>query len=65
MTASLRAAMRSSYDFLVGYQNLLRDQVVSAADAVTMTEVPTSTDGPAGAVWTLVESRPGAAVVHL
>ena len=51
MSASLNTALRTYYDFLVGYENLLRDGTVSANYAATISGITTSTNGSAGAVW--------------
>jgi dextranase len=65
MSDTLQQAMVDYYDFLVAYQNLLRDDVTSSLNPVTMTDVPTSTDGQTGTVWALARTRPGYTVVHL
>jgi hypothetical protein len=65
MSDSLRAAMRTYYDFLTAYQNLLRDDTVSTDRAAEITGVPTSTNGSPGTVWTIAKRRPGAAILHL
>ena len=67
MTDSLRSTMRTSYDFLTGYENLLRDGTVSADGSVsaTISGVTTSTDGSAGTVWVIPKKRPGCNIIHL
>jgi dextranase len=65
MGESLQLAMVDYYDFLVAYQNLLRDDVTDSAGQVTVQGVPTSADGQQGTVWTLARIRPGATIVHL
>lgn len=65
MSDSLRASMRTYYDFLTAYQNLLRDDTVSTDRATVITGVPTSTNGSPGTVWTIARRRPGAAILHL
>ena len=65
MSASLKAVLRTYYDFLVGYQNLLRDGTVSASLAATITGIPTSTSGSAGAVWVISKKSLGYNLIHL
>ncbi len=67
MTDSLRSAIRTYYDFLVGYENLLRGDTVSADGAVsaTISGVSTSTDSSAGFVWIISKKRPGYNIIHL
>ena len=65
MTDSLRSTMRTYYDFLTGYENLLRDDTVSASHAATISGVTTSTNGDAGAVWGIPKKRPGFNIIHL
>ena len=67
MTDSLRSTMRTYYDFLTGYENLLRDDTVSADGSVsaTISGVSTSTDGSAGAIWVFSKKRPGYNIIHL
>ena len=65
MTSTLAAAMRNYYDFLVAYENLLRDGTVSAANQVTVTGATTSTSGSAGAVWVIPRKTLGYNTLHL
>ena len=65
MSSSLRVALKDYYDFLVAYENLLRDDVSDGRYPVTLDGVETSTDGRAGTVWTLVKTKPGYRIVHL
>ncbi|HTR41802.1 MAG TPA: glycoside hydrolase family 66 protein, partial [Pseudomonadales bacterium] len=65
MTTSLMAAMRTYYDFLVGYENLLRGDTVSANNTVTIPEVTTSTNGSAGTVWVISKKTFGYNIIHL
>ncbi len=64
MSASLTAAMRTYYDFMVGYENLLRGDTVGATNQVTVAGVATSTDGNAGTVWVISKSTLGYNIVH-
>ena len=65
MTSTLAAAMRNYYDFLVAYENLLRDGTVSAANQVTVTGTTTSTGGSAGTVWVIPKKALGYNALHL
>ena len=65
MTSSLRSAMRSYYDFLVAYENLLRDDTVSANNAAAISGVTTSSAGAVGAVWVISKKSPGYNIIHL
>lgn len=67
MTDSLRSTMRTYYDFLVGYENLLRDDTISTDGSVsaTISGVLTSTNGSAGAIWVIPKKRLGHAIIHL
>lgn len=65
MSDSLRQAMVDSYDFLVAYENLLRDGTADSLTPVAIADVPTSADGQPGTVWTLARVQPGHAIVHL
>ena len=65
MSASLKSVLRVYYDFLVGYENLLRDGTVSANYAATISGVTTSTNGSAGAVWTISRKNLGNSFLHL
>jgi dextranase len=65
MTASLQTAMQHYYDFLVAYENLLRDNTVSATNRVTLTGAASSTNGSAGTVWLIVKKNLGHNILHL
>ena len=65
MTASLTTAMHTYYDFLVGYENLLRGDTVSAGNVGTIAGVNTSTNGAAGTVWLISRKTFGANILHL
>ena len=57
--------MRAYYDFLVGYENLLRGDTVSANNVATIPEVTTSTNGSAGTVWIISKQTLGYNIIHL
>jgi dextranase len=65
MTPSLAAAIRIYYDFLVAYQNLLRDATASANNQVSVSGVQTSSDGSAGTVWIISKETRGHNIIHL
>jgi dextranase len=65
MTSSLMAAMHTYYDFLVGYENLLRGDTVSANNTVIINLVTTSTNGSAGTVWAISKKTFGFNIIHL
>ena len=65
MSASLKSALRVYYDFLVGYENLLRDGTVSANYAATISGVNTSANGGTNAVWTISRKNLGNGFLHL
>jgi dextranase len=65
MGVGLKRAMHDYYDFLVAYENLLRDKVADSTNRVVVDDISTSTDGARGTLWTLVKSRPGTTIVHL
>ena len=65
MTASLTTAMHAYYDFLVGYENLLRGDTVSAGNVAMIAGVNSSTNGAAGTVWLISRKTFGANILHL
>lgn len=65
MSAALKNTLRTYYDFLVGYENLLRGDAVSADHTVTVASTATSTNGSAGAVWLISKKAMGCSMVHL
>jgi dextranase len=65
MRDALKAAMQDYYDFLVAYENLLRDDISEVNGKVVLEGVETSTTGQAGAVWTILRRRSDATIVHL
>jgi dextranase len=64
MDSSLQQAVRSDYDFMVAYENLLRDGLSTSTNVVSIPGVSTSTNGSAGTVWTFVRSKTGTDVLH-
>ncbi len=65
MSNSLKSAMANYYNFLVAYENLLRDGTSNNTTQVNVSNVATSTNGGAGTVWVLPKKRAGYDIVHL
>ena len=65
MSAALKSTLRVYYDFLVGYQNLLREGTVSANYGASITGVTTSTNGSAGSVWLISRKNLGNNLLQL
>lgn len=51
MTPSLISAMRKYYDFLVGYENILRDNMKTVDTTIEIPGSEVSDDGSANSVW--------------
>ena len=64
MSSSLQATMRTYYDFLVGYENLLRDYTITAQNPAAIAGLATSTNGRAGTVWLLSKKTLGYNILH-
>lgn len=66
MTDSLRNAMHSYYDFLTGYQNLLRDETVGGGNSikVSISGREVSMDAAANAIWAIGKKQPRYNIVH-
>nr|WP_228731341.1 glycoside hydrolase family 66 protein [Clostridium zeae] len=65
MTASLVTAMRNYYDFLVAYENLLRDGLKDSKNPISLNDIKTSTNGQANTIWTYAKEKNGYEVVQL
>jgi len=65
LSDTLKRQLRNYYDFLVAYENLLRDGQTNSSNAIQLTGVTTSTNGAANAVWTFAKSGGGYDVLHL
>lgn len=61
---ALRRSLRGYYDFLVGYENLLRGGLSSVTDTISLS-VPSSTDAAPNTVWTFARAGEGHHVLHL
>lgn len=61
MPAALQRAMVNYYNFLTAYEDLLRNGETPNSNVIDLPAGPaTSTDGPAGTVWTFASSTAGA-----
>ena len=65
MPSPLRKQLGRYYDFLVAYENYLRDGTVAASFPVTLAGAPQTRTGTAGAVWTIVRQKGAYVMVHL
>jgi dextranase len=63
--AKLAASLRKYYDFLVAYENYLRDGVERSAAEVTLENAAQSNAGRAGSVWTVARRKDNLQIVHL
>lgn len=64
LSPALRSALRNYYDFLVGYENILRGGLENSAGTISL-NVPSSTNAAPNAVWTFAKHRSGHHVLHL
>ncbi|WP_309121875.1 glycoside hydrolase family 66 protein [Paenibacillus sp.] len=65
VSAELEARLTAYYDFLVAYQNVLRDGAEELEDAgVTSSAARVSAEPEAGAVWALAKRQGDADIVH-
>src|SRR6266568_569592 len=60
-----RARLRNYYDFLVAYENHLRDGVHTADFEVRVNGLRQSKRGEAGAVWTITREKGAESIIHL
>lgn len=65
MTPSLKIAIRNYYDFLVAYENLLRDGVNDCDNAVEMSNGKVSDDADSNKIWAFSKEKPGYNIIHL
>lgn len=64
MSESLVGRMRGYYDFLVGYQNLLRDGQENVTRRIELSGVASSDAGEVDKVWTFAKRDAGHEIVH-
>ncbi|MBI5710140.1 MAG: hypothetical protein HZC42_07550 [Candidatus Eisenbacteria bacterium] len=65
VTPALARALRRSYDFLVAYENWLRDGVSPAPCGLTLPGRAAGAEGAPGTVWTFARRRGADEIVHL
>ncbi|MGH9449793.1 MAG: glycoside hydrolase family 66 protein [Terriglobia bacterium] len=61
----LRSALTNYYNFLVAYENYLRDGVKPASCSLTLEGTPQTLRGDPGAVWTFSRRKRSFEIVHL
>ncbi len=64
-TPELLAKLRNYYDFLVAYQNYLRDGAAKAGFSISLSGAPQTSDGQPAAVWTIGRQQSANSIVHL
>jgi dextranase len=64
MPDNLTQAMHHYYDFIVAYENLLRDGQQPTTNTITIPGLATSPDGFPGTVWTFARSSGSTDVLH-
>lgn len=65
MSDGLKAEMRVFYDFIVAYQNLLRDGQVSVDRRIAVDGYPSGASGKGNAIWAFVKADDRHEVLHL
>ncbi|WP_217642775.1 MULTISPECIES: glycoside hydrolase family 66 protein [unclassified Bacillus (in: firmicutes)] len=67
MSPNLKKQLISYYDFLVAYQNLLRDVDVTDAEMEIQTpaDIPVSSTAEQGKIWTFSKQRDNQRMLHL
>ncbi|GGJ47391.1 glycoside hydrolase family 66 protein [Deinococcus roseus] len=65
MSAELKRAMLTYYNFQTAYENLLMDGTKTSTAKTDLGSVPSSTTGSKGKVWTLRKEKAGLDVLHL
>lgn len=61
----LRAQLKNYYDFLVAYENYLRDGALPASFPIGLSGLPQTTNGQPRAVWTIGRRKDRDSIVHL
>lgn len=64
MKGELPGQVQRLYDFLVAYENLLRDGQHPVQRKVSLTGVPVSADGKSGTVWTFAKADDQTEIYH-
>lgn len=65
MSESLVASMRSYYDFLVAYENLLRDGLKDVDNKIELEGIKTSNNGTQDTVWAYAKEKKGLEVIQI
>lgn len=65
MSDNLKKYMKGMADFIVAYENLLRDGQTSSSNEVTMEDYKTSIDGKSNTVWTYSKTDGYYDILHL
>lgn len=65
MTDTLVAAMRNNYDFMVAYENLLRDGLKDVNNKIELEGIKTSSKGIQDTVWTFAKEKENYEVVQM
>ncbi len=65
MPETLVAAMRNNYDFLVAYENLLRDGLKDISSKIELNGIKTSSNGIQDTVWVFAKEKKGYEVVQM
>ncbi len=64
LSPSLRKAVHADYDFLVAYENILRDDTFDDAARTTLSGIRSSVDAAPGTVWVIGKKNRGHRIVH-
>jgi dextranase len=64
MDSSLMTQLRHYYDFLVAYENLLRDGETPSSNQIMLSGEPESSTGTAGTIWDFASSKSGTDVLN-
>jgi hypothetical protein len=66
MSCGLQQSMMAYYDFMTGYENLLRDSVSASSVSLTTTGSNTlSATAATGSIWTISKQKTNASIFHL
>lgn len=65
MAPSLVKAMRNYYDFIVAYENLLRDGLTEVNNKIGIQGIDTSDKGEQDTVWTYAKEKKGVEVIQM
>lgn len=65
MTSTLKRSMRNYYDFLVAYENLLRDGVEDSDNDIEIPNKEVSDSADANSIWAFSKKKSGYNIVHI